>query len=181
MNMTPNERSKCVESAKWCPVHLLATHSYDDCNMANDPKYVCGVNGCAKHHHKSLHGSSTTFVAKVNVSLRDEPNANNVLFPIQSIPSSGGKMVNCMFDECATTSLITKKAAAELNLQGQPDILALTTVTGTQHIESFSYSLPLFDKTNKKHIIMVHDIDSIANNPKNDISGVSFSTFGITR
>ena len=174
MNMTPNERSKCVESAKWCPVHLLGTHSYDDCNMTNDPKYVCGVNGCAKHHHQSLHGSSTTFVAKVNVSQLDEPNANNVLFPIQSIPSSGGKMVNCMFDECATTSLITKKAAAELNLQGQPDILALTTVTGTQHIESFSYSLPLFDKTNKQHIIMVHDIDSIANNPKNDISGVQY-------
>ena len=172
MAMSPNERSVCIESTKWCPIHLLGTHSYDDCNMANDPKYVCGVNGCTKHHHKSLHDSTTPFVAKVNVAQHHKPSASNVLFPIQSIPSAGGKLLSCMFDEGASTSLITKKSAAELNLKGKPDIMSLTTVTGTQNIQSFSYALPLYDKTNTKHVITVHDIDQIASNPKNDVSEV---------
>ena len=81
-------------------------------------------------------------------------------------------MLSCMFDNCASTSLITRSAAAELNLTGQPDILEITTVTSKESIKSYSYSLPLFDLSNKRHLITVHGIESIANNPQNDVSGV---------
>ena len=172
MSMTPNERSLCVEKAKWCPVHLLGTHPLEDCNNVQDSKFICGVSGCSKHHHKTLHGSTTPFVSKINITQHQEPSANNILFSVQSIPSSGGKMLSCMFDNCASTSLITRSAAAELNLKGQPDILEITTVTSKESIKSYSYSLPLFDLSNKRHLITVHEIESIANNPQNDVSGV---------
>ena len=53
MKMTPNERSSCVESAKFCPIHLLGSHSMAGCNNQNDPKFICGIDNCQKHHHKT--------------------------------------------------------------------------------------------------------------------------------
>ena len=66
MRMSVNERSACIEKAKWCPVHLIPSHTLVNYNMENDPKYVCGIDDCKKPHHKSLHGSTTALVAKVN-------------------------------------------------------------------------------------------------------------------
>ena len=42
----------------------------------------------------------------------------------------------------------------------------------SETIKSSSYLLPLFDKHGKSHTITVHEIESIANNSENDISGV---------
>ena len=49
MAMSPNERGSCIEQAKWYPLHLVSSHMLADCNVAQDPNSVCGVNGCAKH------------------------------------------------------------------------------------------------------------------------------------
>ena len=80
LNMSPNDRSSCVESAKFCPIHLLGGHDYPACNMKNDARFVCGINGCSKHHHKSLHETTTTFVASVHsTKLSSNGCASNVL------------------------------------------------------------------------------------------------------
>ena len=63
--MNPDQRSDCVQSANWCPVHLSYSHDLSKCTQRTDSK-VCGVNGCDKHHHRSLHGSTTQFVVSVN-------------------------------------------------------------------------------------------------------------------
>ena len=68
MQMSVNDRSACIEAAKWCPIHLTH-HSLSECNMTTDSRYVCGVDGCKKHHHKSLHGGNTPFLAKINANL----------------------------------------------------------------------------------------------------------------
>ena len=41
--------------------HLVDGYS-EKLRDENDPRYVCGVSGCGKHHHKSLHESNTAFL-----------------------------------------------------------------------------------------------------------------------
>ena len=91
MQMSVNDRSACIEAAKWCPIHLTH-HSLSECNMTNDSRYVCGVDGCKKHHHKSLHGGNTPFLAKINatsvsqqVHSTSSADPDSVRFGIQSI------------------------------------------------------------------------------------------------
>ena len=57
--MSPNQRSGCVQAANWCPVHLSYSHDLSSCTQRTYSKVLCGVSGCDKHHHRSLHGSTT--------------------------------------------------------------------------------------------------------------------------
>ena len=97
--MTVNQRSDCVQNAKWYPIHLSDTHDYDSCAQKNDLKHVCGVNGCTNHHHQSLHGSSTAFMATINTlqtgltsSEHMLPNSP-VLLSMQTIPTVAGNII----------------------------------------------------------------------------------------
>ena len=112
--MTANQRSDCVQNANWCPIHLTGSHDYDKCAQKNDPRYLCGVNGCVKHHHSSLHGSTTPFLATVNTMqtgqvLRNDP----VLLSMQTVPTPSGD-INCFFDDGSDCSLILNSAAGRL-------------------------------------------------------------------
>ena len=44
MSMNMNERSACVETAGWCPVHLLGTHAISECNSVKDDRFICEIN-----------------------------------------------------------------------------------------------------------------------------------------
>ena len=46
MSMSVNERSDCIEKSSWCPIHLLGSHQYTDCNKKADPQFLCGIGGC---------------------------------------------------------------------------------------------------------------------------------------
>ena len=102
VSMTANQRSDCVRDANWCPVHLLSTHNLDACAQKCDSRYICGVNSCDKHHHRTLHGSTTTFVTSVNTLQAEgeqshiSPNKSPVLLSMQSIPSTSGN-INSFF------------------------------------------------------------------------------------
>ena len=166
MNMTPDQRSSCVESAKWCPVHLLGTHNITECKMTNDPRFICGIDNCTKHHHKSLHGSSTTFVATINTTISTTPFFNageNVLLTMQTLSTKTGS-VNCVFDNCATCCLITRNAAEQLNLFGEHIQFGIKTVTGDKVIDSRAYLITLIDKEQKEHTITAFEGENILDN-----------------
>ena len=184
MRMSVNERSSCVEAAKWCPIHLINTHELAKCNMTNASSTVCGKDNCTKHHHKSLHGSTTTFVASIHVtntlsvsgdhSSHDNSHAtsNNVLLSIQSIETTGSS-ITCMFDNCATCCLISSHCAERLGCKGIPTDLFITTCRGTNVVESFSYLIPLYDNNNECHFITAYEVETISNDIcEVDISGV---------
>ena len=173
--MSVKDRSDCIERAKFCPVHMVGSHAYADCNMANDSKYICGIDGCTKHHHGSLHGATTPFIASVlatqgsNNSVED---TSDVLLSMQTISTAEGT-INCLFDNCATCSLITEPAAKRLNLLGEPIKLSISTVTGSKVIDSVAYQVPLMDNSNVTHNIKVWQVDSISEGAQEvDISGV---------
>ena len=165
--MSPDERSVCIETAKWCPVHLTP-HSLADCNMTNDSRYICGVDSCTKHHHKSLHGGTTPFLAQINATAASQcvhstssSDPDSVLFALQTIPSSEGG-INTLFDDAANCCLITKDAAKSLNLLGEPMTMNITTTIGSKSITSYTYKVPLIDASNVQHIITAFEVDSIS-------------------
>jgi len=163
MAMSANDRADCLEKAGWCPVHLMGTHQLSECNMKNDPRYLCGVDGCSKHHHKTLHGATTPFAAKVLTTV-DIPtataSAEDILLTVQSIPACGVSL-NCLFDNGATCSLITESAAKTLNLVGEKIKLNISTVTDTKAVDSAVYYVPLVDNNNNIHQIRALQVDSI--------------------
>ena len=125
MQMSAYDLSACIEKAKWCPVHLTR-HSLSECNMTNDSRYVCGIDNCSKHHHKSLHGGATPFLSQINstatfqqVHSTSSTDPDSVFFPLQSISTSYG-VINTLLDDAANCCLITEEAAKSLNLIGDP-------------------------------------------------------------
>ena len=66
MSITANDCSLCVESANWCPIHPLHTHSLQERNMKNEARFECGIDNCKKHHHKAFHGATTPSLATIN-------------------------------------------------------------------------------------------------------------------
>ena len=175
ISMSLKDRSDCIEHSKWCPVHMVGSHAYADCNMKNDAKYVCGINSCTKHHHNSLHGASTPFVQSVHsTQVADDSVADpqSVLLSMQTISTSEGT-IDCLFDNCATCCLITEPAAKRLNLTGEPIRLELKTVNDVKIIESVLYNIPLLDNNNEKHSVKVWQVDSISDGSQNvDVSAV---------
>ena len=174
--MKVNERSDCVENSKWCPVHLLGSHEISSCTMKNDTRFVCGINGCKMHHHRTLHGSTTSFVARVNSTSFDQrtmyDNEENVLLLIQSVQSSTGD-INCFFDNGSSCCLITNAAARRLNLVGKPMCITITTVNGKEDLDSSAYYLSLIDTEGEHHIITVFGVENISNHlTKVDLSEV---------
>ena len=143
MNMSVNDRSSCVEAAGWCPVHLLDTHNISQCKNLNDPNSICGIDGCQKHHHKSLHGATSAFIANVHATaLAEADGKDKVLLSLQSVSTKSGP-ANCLFDNCSSCCLITKDAAKRFNLLGQKTSFILHTVNGEKVIESHAYTIIL--------------------------------------
>ena len=159
MAMSLNQRAECLEKSNWCPIHLVGSHKYSDCNMKNDLRYICGVDGCSKHHHKSLHGCSSPFLANVLSTTKPPGHLDDILMSVQSIPAVGGSL-NCLFDNAATCSLITEAAAKSLNLVGEKIMMDISTVTGTKTIDSALYHVPIIDSKNVKHVIIAHQVSA---------------------
>jgi hypothetical protein len=139
---------------------------------------ICGVNGCTKHHHRSLHGSTTTFVLSVNSVNSDEWETHYVsvshvtLLTMQKVSTVSGDL-SCFFDDGSTCCLILKSTAKRLGLKGERIQMKLTTVSGVVESESFMYSLHIIDTDNVTHIIKVFAVDWIAGGvEKVNIGGV---------
>ena len=135
MAMSLDQRAECLEKSKWCPIHLVRSHKYSYCYMKNDPRYICGVDGCSKHHHKSLHGCSSPFLANVLSTTKPPWHLDDILISVPSIPAVGGSL-KCLFDNAATCSLITEAAAKSLDLVGDEIMMDISTVNRTKTIDS---------------------------------------------
>ena len=160
MAMTPNDRSNCIETAKWCPVHLVRGHQLAECTMKNDSRFVCGVGGCQKHHHKSLHDSNTSFILKVNSTAMFV--SENVITLVQDTLSLSGSLTT-LWDNGANCSLITKEAAQRLELFGDPVSITVETVTGSETLDSHMYTVSLIDVKGEVHKVTVFAVEKISN------------------
>ena len=173
--MTANQSSDCVKSANWCPVHLSSTHDLNTCTQKNDLRLVCGINGCTKHHHRSLHGSTTPFIAQINsltvgnyehlnTKVNDISttfyNSDNVLLSMQMVSTPSGN-VNCFFDDGSTCCLVLNSTAKRLGLKGKDVIMTLSTVNVESELRTKLFFLDLVDIDNIKHTIKAFEVQKI--------------------
>ena len=52
-----DKRAAMAKAGGYCPVYLYPGHAAEACKNATNPKSVCSMKGCQKHHHPSLHGA----------------------------------------------------------------------------------------------------------------------------
>ena len=154
MAMSSNQRAECLEKFNCCPIHLVGSHKYSECNLKSNPRYVCGVDDCSKHHHKVLHGSTSSFLANVLSTFgTSKPSASidYILLSSQSIPAFKGSLY-CIFDNAATCSLITETAAkAWIWLERKLTwILLLSMVL---RLSILQYIMSVIERKNNKHTI----------------------------
>ena len=165
-SMTPNERSNCIENTKWCPLHLSSTHDYQSCTQKSSNRLLCGINGCTKHHHRSLHGSTTPFVVNINTinaaaGKCDATSSRPVLLTMQLVSTPSGDL-NAFMDNGSDCCLILNSAAKRLQLRGEAVTMSLTTCIGVVTIDSYMYQLDIIDINDEKHTIKVFGVEWIS-------------------
>ena len=160
--MSPKQRSDCVEKANWCPIHLTGGHQFQDCNMKNDARFLCGINNCSKHHHKTLHDGTTPFAIKINSTDVNNVESPNVLLLLQQITSKSGALT-AFYDNGSTCCLITFSAAEKLNLHGEPILISIKTTIGNKTLRSYAYQITLIDNKGINHTITAFGVTNISN------------------
>ena len=131
--------------------------------MKNDSRFRCGIDGCLKHHHKTLHQSTTPFVTSVNATqINNSANNGEVLLLVQSVDTTSGKATT-FYDNGSTCCLITFTAAERLNLLGEAIRISIKTVNETKTLSSFAYSLTLKDIHGDSHVITAYGVSNISN------------------
>ena len=69
--------------------------------------------------------------------------------------------------------MLTEAVAKTVNLVGEKITMKICTVNGTKTIDSTLYNVPIIDNTNKKHIVVAHQVDTFSEGlVKIDLSGV---------
>ena len=146
-------KRKILKEKGACWSCLRRGHRIQDCKS----KRACGVNGCEKRHHKSLHEEvSTDAIANVC-----NQNIKPCLLQVQKIQMKTG-WANVLWDTGASLSFITNKKAKSEKLKGTKTELSVVKVGGMkERLHSHKYKLPLIDKEGHTVHLEVYGIDKI--------------------
>ena len=153
LSKSVKEKRKILKEKGACWSCLRRGHRLQDCKS----KRACGVNGCEKRHHKSLHEEVSTDVI-ANVC---NQNIKPCLLQVQKILTKKG-WANVLWDTGASLSFITNKKAKSEKLKGTKTELSVVKVGGMkERLHSHKYKLPLIDKEGHTVHLEVYGIDKI--------------------
>lgn len=153
LSKSVKEKRMILKEKGACWSCLRRGHRIQDCKS----KRACGVNGCEKRHHKSLHEEvSTDAIANVC-----DQNIKPCLLQVQKIQTKKG-WANVLWDTGASLSFITNKKAKSEKLKGTKTELSVVKVGGMkERLHSHKYKLPLIDKEGHTVHLEVYGIDKI--------------------
>ncbi|KAJ8032137.1 hypothetical protein HOLleu_25575 [Holothuria leucospilota] len=170
----PEERMKAIRENKACFCCLENGHIVARCNR----KKQCGVQGCTRLHHNSLHrqgtsgtgdtsqmgnssGEQGTTASVFSVQNGMQTSADPCLLQLMEVKSRHGSFVT-LWDSCATASLITFAAAGKIKAKGSPVKIQMTKVGGTtETVDSLKYRVPLIDKEGNTVNIEAYGIECV--------------------
>ena len=157
--MSQNDRHKLVLENRACFCCLQCGHQASNCatktpcgNVHPVTNVVCGV-----LHHPLLHRERT---GAAHVAINRHKN-KQVLLMLAKVVSKGVGL-NCLFDPCATVSLITTNAIQKLRVSGIDVMLSLTkagNVTDTE--QSKEYEIPVTMENGRIATIAVCEMKEI--------------------
>ena len=153
------ERMMLVRENRACFSCLAQGHRADQCRR----NFKCQEDGCRSNHHRLLHERQEG-INHHNKS----GESDNVLLQLQTLRASNGSWrttsINVLWDTGSTVSFITFDKAKEMKLIGNPVKLTIVKVGGdVEEVNSFKYTLKLFDDKGSIIEIKAFGIDSISN------------------
>ena len=73
-------RVSMVKRGEHCPCCLALGHTWEECKQKEKPDNRCGLGGCTKRHHLSLHSSTDPYVVRCNATSLAEPGSFTDVF-----------------------------------------------------------------------------------------------------
>ena len=183
---SPEDKIRLVKEKRACWSCLKSGHRSMSCRL----RERCGIDGCLKFHHPSLHLAHIRGIAfhtpttSKDCTSQDSSQVNPCLLQVMKIKSSNDKdPLNVLWDGGATISLITFDKAKELNLIGESVKLSVVEVGGSKvEIQSSVYALPLIDKSGNSIEFQVYGIDKISSCVNSiDVAGVMHLFHGVSK
>ncbi|XP_068741776.1 uncharacterized protein [Montipora capricornis] len=141
-----------LKENRGCWSCLKPGHRQRTCRMGRE----CGVNGCTRRHHPSIHENTPQQYTPRNESTPQQATAsanvcNNLKFDtcllqVQRVETRKGT-ANLMWDNAASLCFITNAKAKQEKLRGVKVNLSILKLVGqNEKIETMKYKLPLLDK-----------------------------------
>ena len=170
---TIDEKKNFLKEKRACWSCLKPGHRQRICRMRRD----CGVNGCTRKHHPSIHENNENLPQQATASAANNENTlqqatasanvcNNssidtCLLQIQRVETKKGT-ANVMWDNAASLCFITNAKAKQEKLKGVKTSLSIVKIGGqNEKIETMKYKLPLMDKQGHAIEFEVYGINKI--------------------
>ena len=172
---------------------LKPGHRQRTCRMGRE----CGVNGCTRRHHPSIHENNENTPQQVIASASNESTpqqatasanvCNNLKFDtcllqVQRVETKKGT-ANVMWDNAASLCFITNAKAKQEKLGGVKVNLSIVKLGGqNEKIETMIYKLPLLDKQGHAVEFEVYGINKITSDIEHvDVESIAHLFRNITK
>ena len=154
------ERVEFVKESRLCWKCLRQGHRAADCRIKNK----CGVNGCERGHHASLHSAEISEVTFNTEGRTDSSLSNHCCMIVMPLSTQNSERLNVLWDTAATISLITFSAAEKLKLKPKMEVNLTLEKTGgvVENIKSSLYEVPLHTQCGKREWLEVYGITKIS-------------------
>ena len=156
---TVDEKRDFLREKQACWACLKPGHRQRTCRIKRD----CGVNGCTRKHHPSIHENdeSTPQQASASANVCSDSNVDTCLLQVQRVKTRKGT-ANVMWDNAASLCFITNAKAKQEKLSGVKVNLSIVKIGGqNEEIETMKYKLPLLDKRGQAVEFEVYGINKI--------------------
>ena len=156
---TIDAKKNLLKEKRACWSCLKPGHRQRTCRMKRD----CGVNGCTRRHHPSIHenNESTPQQATASANVCNNSNIDTCLLQVQRVETKKGT-ANVMWDNAASLCFITNTKVKQEKLRGVKANLSIVKIGGqNEKIETMKYKLPLLDKQGHAVEFEVYGISKI--------------------
>ena len=188
-----DEKKNFLKEKRACWSCLKPGHRQRTCRMGRE----CGISGCTRRHHPSIHENNENTPQQVTASASSESTpqqatasanvCNNLKFDtcllqVQRVETRKGT-ANVMWDNAASLCFITNAKAKQKKLRGVKVNLCIVKLGGqNEKIETMKYKLPLLDKQGHAVEFEVYGINKITSDIEHvDVESIAHLFRNITK
>lgn len=158
-----NQRWDMIKQKGCCFSCLLKGHTVKECRS----RIPCGMNGCVKRHHPSLHvddKTSSTQCKLVCNSLREADVTISLgVIPVKIIGPKGTEVIHALLDTGANITLIQRDVVNRLGITGVPTRIEINTVLAESSITArkCSFTIESTDATDQVRVKDAFAVESL--------------------
>ena len=161
--MQIDQRWEKIKTLGGCFSCLKIGHAVKACLS----KGICGINGCVRQHHPSLHRERATgepLVKTILTSSRDKDSYVSLGFmPVNIIGPKGITKVCALLDTGSNTTLVRKEVVTRLGIKGNRTEININTVTGNSVMSAIKcdFDVQAVDNADSVHMSGVYALDQL--------------------